>query len=112
MIWYFIISFNLKIKSIEQKKNLSMILLSAHKNSSRSFLVGENVVNRFHGKKSLFNEKSRGIIPLIFDHVSNHFKDFDSMKLEVKLSMIELEGHYGYDLLHNCRSESDYFYMN
>ena len=80
-----------------------MILLSAHKNSSRSFLLGENVVNRFHGKKSLFNEKNRGMISLIFDYIKDYYKHEDSMRLEVKLSMIEIQGHYGYDLLYNCR---------
>lgn len=89
--------------SIDKKKNLCMILLSAHKNSSRTLLLGENAVNRFHGKKSRENDKNKGIIPLIFDYVKERFESDTLLRLEVKLSMIEIEGHYGYDLLYNCR---------
>lgn len=90
-------------RCVDSKTNLCFVLLSAHKNSSRSFLLGENVVNRFQGKKSLDNQRNKGMLSLIFQHLRAHFGGQPGMQLEAKLSMIEIEGHYGYDLLFNCR---------
>ena len=90
---------------MHKRKNMSMLFLSQNKISTRNIILGENVVNRFHGKKSIANEKTIGLIPLIFDYFMKMHENSDQnrFKLEVKLSMLEVEGNYPYDLLFNCR---------
>ena len=92
---------------MERKRNLGFVFLGSNQNSKRLVLLGEHIVNRFHGKKTLIDEKNKGLIPLIYKFISNlkTHREEERYKLEVKISMLELQGHFAYDLLFNCKSK-------
>ena len=85
---------------------MGFVFLGSNQNSKRLVLLGEHIVNRFHGKKTLIDEKNKGLIPLIYKFISNlkTHRAEERYKLEVKISMLELQGHFAYDLLFNCKS--------